>query len=105
GRGGEALDVREPASGDELVADRRDASPLSGEQLVRPRVRARRVDEDAVGEIEQARHLLAADEELGLPRPVGRNRVEVDVAAVLDRERDAVSIPDRLAREREGSAL
>ena len=53
-----------------------------------------RVDERAVDEVVDADRLLAADEQLRLAGAVGRDRVEVDVAAVLDREDDAVAVPD-----------
>ena len=68
-------------------------------------VAARCVHEHPVDEVVDAGGLLASDEQLGLPRAVRRDRVDVDVAAVLDPEGDAVALPDRLAGEREGGAL
>src|SRR5213075_1697991 len=91
--------------GDKVVADGRDALSVAAEQLRRAVVRARRVYEHAVDEVVEAGGLLAPDEELGLAGAVPGNGVEVDVAAVLDPERDPVAVPDRLAGEREGGAL
>ena len=61
-------------------------------------VRRRRAGSDdlAVASVEASEDDVAAVHELRLAA-VGRDSVDVDVAAVLDREHDRVTVPDRLA--------
>jgi len=47
-------------------------------------------------EVEEPDRPFAADEELRLAGAVGGDRVDVDVAAVLDGENDAMAVPHRL---------
>ncbi len=93
-----ALRLDERAALGERAADVGEPAPVrADEQLAHRRVRRRGVGERAVDRVVAADPLLAADEQLRLGRAVRGDRVEVDVAAVLDREDEAAAVPERLA--------
>ena len=54
----------------------------------------------AVTDVEAGHGLLAADEEFRRPLPVPSDRVDVDVAGVLDHEDDPAAVPRRVSDER-----
>ena len=65
----------------------------------------RYVRELAVPQVEGGDHSLAVEHALGLRRAIGRDRIEVKVAAVLDREHDPVAVPNGFPRVRIRTAL
>ena len=104
GGGGEAFGLDQLTTGDEPPADVTHLA-VTDEQLRRRSRRGQRVRDGPSRRVVARDACLAPDRQLGLPVPVGRDAIDVHVAAVLDREHQVGAVPDRLADDRVRSAL
>jgi len=103
---GEALGLAELATLRERAADIREAPALGSHvDLAHRPMRRGEVHERPVANVVAADRLLAAHDQLRVGRPVVGHGVEMDVAAVLDREEEPAAVPERLAMIRIRRAL